>query len=168
MHKATRPCRKQGGVRQRNPRTVLSRTPESRAGTSTLAPVKTGVRGCRRFGRGPPSGPKAIRAQPPAILWFLSDRSERNSPPRAKPEKVPRLPGRDPTNLKNLTAGAGTGDLALRAILWFLSHRRESHPSGASRGSGGGTPRRPSGRNLTPPRPFCTKVRTSLFVQNRF
>ena len=99
-------------------------TPKSCAGTLTDAPVPlTGVRGCRRFGRGPPSGPKAIRAQPPAILWFLSDRSERNSPfgetkialgakPGgafgAEPSSAPRPPGRDPTSqraCRNVPAG---------------------------------------------------------------
>ena len=62
-------CPQQAGGRQRNYPRRRKLPPESCAGTSTLAPVKTGVRGCRRFGRGPPSGPKAIRAQPPARLW---------------------------------------------------------------------------------------------------
>ena len=64
-------------------------------------------------GRGTPvmgSGGKAIAAEgaargrsgrPPAILWFLSDRSERNSPRRAKPSYTHKLKFTPPERMRH-------------------------------------------------------------------
>ena len=93
-----------GGARKR-----VQFSPQAETKPSGLCDDE-GVRGCRRFGRGPPFGPKAIRAQPPAALCLLSVRTESRSPSGRNRESHPpvgagpddlenRLPGRDPAAL---------------------------------------------------------------------
>ena len=101
-----------GGARKR-----VQFSPQAETKPSGLCDDE-GVRGCRRFGRAPPFGPKAIRAQPPAALCLLSVRTESRSPSGRNRESHPpvgagpddlenRLPGRDPAALSPPGAAGG-------------------------------------------------------------
>ena len=84
-----------------------------RAGTSA-----EGCRGIPRNGGeggGATMGGDAHRSPPPAILWFLSHRWERNSPSRAKPcETARRVVA--PYGCYGLRGMGGSGDQPLRRI----------------------------------------------------
>ena len=61
--------------------------------------------------------------------------------------RTPEREGRSATERGDTQGGYAP----LRAILWLLSHRGESNPSGASRGFGGGTPKCPAARRRRTP-----------------
>ena len=95
------------------PGKIKTRNRILRAGTS--------VEGCRGIprkrgtGGGATMGGDAHRSPPPAILWFLSHRWERNSPSRAKPcETARRVVA--PYGCYGLRGMGGSGDPPLRRI----------------------------------------------------
>ena len=89
-HVSTRFCTSRGQCPRgkKNQMVMFSEPPDASAGLPVGYPRKTGVWGADDCEH--PLREGAHRNQPPAILWFLSDRSERNNRP------PPRPAGRNP------------------------------------------------------------------------
>ena len=93
------------------PGKIKTRNRILRAGTSVEG--RRGIPRKRGTGGGATMGGDAHRSPPPAILWFLSHRWERNSPSRAKPcETARRVVA--PYGCYGLRGMGGSGDPPLR------------------------------------------------------